>query len=60
MAKTLKITLRRSLIGERPKARATVESRGLRKINSSVERPDNESVRGMIHAVKHLLEVEEV
>ncbi len=60
MAKTLKITLRRSLIGEKPKARATVESLGLRKINSSVERPDNESVRGMVHAVKHLLEVEEV
>jgi len=60
MAKTLKITLRRSLIGERPKARATVESLGLRKINSSVERPDTDSVRGMVHAVKHLLEVEEI
>ena len=60
MAKTLKITLRRSLIGEKPKARATVESLGLKKINSSVERPDNESVRGMVHAVKHLLEVEEI
>ena len=60
MAKTLKITLRRSLIGEKPKTRATVESLGLKKINSSVERPDNESVRGMVHAVKHLLEVEEI
>ncbi|MDA2979312.1 MAG: 50S ribosomal protein L30 [Actinomycetota bacterium] len=60
MAKTLKITLRRSLIGERPKARATIESLGLRKINSSVERPDTDSVRGMVHSVKHLLEVEEI
>ncbi len=60
MASTLRITLRRSLIGEKPKARATVESLGLKKINSSVERPDNESVRGMVHAVKHLLEVEEI
>lgn len=60
MAGTLKITLRRSLIGERPKARATIESLGLRKINSTVERPDNDSVRGMIHSVKHLLEVEEI
>ncbi|MCZ7532115.1 MAG: 50S ribosomal protein L30 [Acidimicrobiia bacterium] len=59
MAKTLKITLRRSLIGEKPKARATVESLGLRKINSSVERPDTDSVRGMVSAVEHLLEVEE-
>lgn len=60
MAKTLKITLRRSLIGEKPKARATVESLGLRKINSSVERPDTDSVRGMVSAVEHLLEVEEI
>jgi large subunit ribosomal protein L30 len=62
MAKTatLKITLRRSLIGEKPKTRATVESLGLRRINSSVERPDTPDVRGMVHRAKHLLEVEEV
>jgi len=60
MAKTLKITLRRSLIGEKPKTRATVESLGLRKINASVERPDSPDVRGMVHRARHLLEVEEV
>lgn len=60
MAGTLKITLRRSLIGEKPKTRATVESLGLRKINSSVERPDSPDVRGMVHRARHLLEVEEV
>lgn len=59
MAGTLKITLRRSLIGEKPKARATVESLGLRKINASVERPDSPDLRGMIHRVSHLVEVEE-
>jgi large subunit ribosomal protein L30 len=52
--------LRRSLIGEKPKTRATVESLGLRKINSSVERPDTDSVRGMVFRAKHLLEVEEI
>jgi len=60
MAETLKITLRRSLIGEKPKTRATVESLGLRKINASVERPDTPDVRGMIRRAGHLLEVEEV
>ena len=60
MADMLKITLRRSLIGEKPKTRATVEGLGLRKINSSVERPDSSSVRGMVHSVKHLVEVEEI
>ncbi|MFO7701017.1 MAG: 50S ribosomal protein L30 [Acidimicrobiia bacterium] len=59
MAGTLKITLRRSLIGEKPKTRATVESLGLRKINASVERPDSPDLRGMIHRVSHLVEVEE-
>lgn len=59
-SKTLKITLRRSLIGEKPKTRATVESLGLRKINSSVERPDTPDVRGMVFRAKHLLEVEEI
>ncbi len=60
MPDSLKITLRRSLIGEKPRTRATVESLGLRKINSSVERPDTPSVRGMIHRARHLLEVEEI
>ncbi|NOX23536.1 MAG: 50S ribosomal protein L30 [Actinobacteria bacterium] len=60
MAKTLKITLKRSLIGEKPKTRATIESLGLRKINSMVERPDTPDVRGMVFRAKHLLDVEEV
>ena len=60
MADTLKITLVRSTIGEKPKTRATVESLGLRKINSTVERPDTPDVRGMVHRARHLLEVEEV
>jgi len=60
MANTVKITLRRSLIGEKPKTRATVESLGLRRINASVERPDTPDVRGMIRRASHLLEVEEI
>ncbi|RPI21310.1 MAG: 50S ribosomal protein L30 [Actinobacteria bacterium] len=58
-ANTLKITLVRSLIGEKPKTRATVESLGLRNINQSVERPDTPDVRGMVFRARHLLEVEE-
>ena len=59
MAKTLKITLVKSTIGEKPKTRATVESLGLRKIRQSVERPDTPDVRGMVFRAKHLLDVEE-
>ena len=60
MADTLKITLVKSTIGEKPKVRATVESLGLRKINHTVERPDRPEVRGMVFRVKHLVDVEEV
>jgi large subunit ribosomal protein L30 len=60
MAKTLKITLVRSTIGEKPKTKATVESLGLRKIRQSVERPDTPDVRGMVFRAKHLLDVEEI
>jgi len=60
MAGKLKITLRRSLIGEKPKTRATVEGLGLGRINSSVEHSDNPSIRGMVFRAKHLLEVEEI
>lgn len=60
MAKTLKITLVKSTIGEKPKTKATVETLGLRKIRQSVERPDTPDVRGLIHRARHLLNVEEV
>lgn len=64
MAKTktasVKITLRKSTIGEKPKTRATVEGLGLRKIGQSVTHVDTPSLRGMTHKVAHLVELEEV
>lgn len=60
MAKSLKITLVRSVIGYGQKQRATVKTLGLRKLNSSVTHNDTPQIRGMIHAVTHLVRVEEV
>ncbi|MCZ6662728.1 MAG: 50S ribosomal protein L30 [Actinobacteria bacterium] len=57
--KTLKVTLRRSVIGEKPKTRATVESLGLRKLNQTREHIDSPSLRGMLARVRHLVEIEE-
>ena len=57
---TLRITLVRSTIGEKPKTRASVRTLGLRKIRQTTERPDTASVRGLIDRVAHLVEVEEV
>jgi large subunit ribosomal protein L30 len=55
----LKITLRRSLIGCTQEQRRTARSLGLRKIRQSVRRPDNDSVRGMVRALAHLVDVEQ-
>ena len=60
MAGKLKATLVKSTIGAIPKHRATVEALGLKKLNKSVELPDNDAVRGMIWHVKHLVKVEEI
>ncbi|MBQ8813842.1 MAG: 50S ribosomal protein L30 [Lachnospiraceae bacterium] len=60
MADKLKVTLVKSPIGAVPKHRKTVEALGLRKLNKTVELPDNEAVRGMLWHVKHLVKVEEI
>ena len=57
--KKLKITLVRSTIGQVPKNRATIAAMGLRKINQTVELPDNEATRGQIQKVRHMIKVEE-
>ena len=56
----LKITLVKSTIGAVPKHKKTVEALGLKKLNKSVELPDNASTRGMVQQVRHLVKVEEV
>lgn len=57
--KTVKVTLKKSVIGEKPKTRATVESLGLRKLHQTREHADTPSLRGMLARVRHLVEVEE-
>ncbi len=59
MADKLKITLKKSTIGVIPKHKKVVEALGLRKVNHTVEQPDNPAIRGMIRQVGYLLKVEE-
>ena len=60
MAKTLTVKLVKSAVcGVKKDQTRTVRALGLRKINSTNTLPDNESVRGMIFKVKHLVTVEE-
>ena len=58
MTKKLKITLKKSLIGEKPKIRATDRSLGLRKIRQTVEHSDSPDLQGMLARVQHLVDVE--
>lgn len=55
----LKVTLVKSTIGAVPKHKKTVEALGLRKLNKTVELPDNAATRGMIKQVEYLVKVEE-
>lgn len=58
-AGTFRVTLVRSTIGRPKDQETTVRSLGLRKLNQTVELPDNASVRGMVNKVRHLLDVED-
>ncbi len=58
--KQIKVTLIRSVIGQKPDKKATVRSLGLKKISSSNILPDNDAVRGMVASVSHLVKVEEI
>ena len=56
---TVKVKLVRSTIRTQQRHKDTVRSLGLRRLNQVVEKPDNDQIRGMIHAVRHLVEVVE-
>lgn len=60
MSGRLRITLRKSAIGSTPRQREVLRGLGLGKVDSSVVRPDDPSIRGMVTKVVHLVEVEAV
>jgi large subunit ribosomal protein L30 len=56
---SLVITQRRSSNGADKPQRDTLRSLGLRKIGQTVSREDSPQLRGMVHKVRHLVEVSE-
>ena len=56
----LKITLTRSPIGNQEQHKRTVKALGITKMHQTVVLPDNDQVRGMVRAVRHLVHVESV
>jgi large subunit ribosomal protein L30 len=55
----LQVTQRRSGSGSNKRQLDTLRSLGLRRIGHTVELKDCEQARGMVHAVRHLVAVEE-
>ncbi|MDR3392511.1 50S ribosomal protein L30 [Sulfuriferula thiophila] len=57
-AKTVKVTLVKSVIGTKQSHRACVQGLGLRRLNHTVEVLDTPSNRGMINKVYYLVKCE--
>ena len=58
--KTLRLTQIKSSIGRKADQGRTLRALGLGRIGKTVAQVDNESVRGMIFKVKHLITVAEI
>jgi large subunit ribosomal protein L30 len=56
---TLRVTQRKSRNGSDKSQLATLRSLGLRRIGQTVEVSDSPQTRGMVHKVRHLVEVKE-
>jgi len=56
---TVRVTQRKSRNGCDKRQLDTLRSLGLRRIGHSVQHEDTPAIRGMIHKVRHLVEVAE-
>jgi large subunit ribosomal protein L30 len=56
----LKVTQVRSVIGSKQGHKRTVRALGLKRIRDSRVHQDTPQIRGMVHKVQHLVQVEEV
>ena len=58
MSETIRVTQVKSRNGSNKRQLDTLRSLGLRKIGHTVEQRDTPQVRGMVHAIRHLVKVE--
>lgn len=56
-AKSIRVKLKRSLIGTTKKQKDAVRCLGLGKVNSERVHKDDPAIRGQIYKIQHLLEV---
>jgi large subunit ribosomal protein L30 len=56
----VRIRYKKSIIGYNQRQRDTIRSLGFSRLGKVIEREDTPTLRGMLHAVRHLVEVEDV
>lgn len=60
MSKQLKITWTKSTIATQKRHRDTIRALGLKRLHHTVVKDDSPQLRGMLHLVEFLVNVEEV
>jgi large subunit ribosomal protein L30 len=60
LADKLRVTWKKSAIGYKENQKRTIEALGLRRLGHTVEHKDTRAIRGMIIAVRHLVQVDEI
>ena len=60
MTKSLKVTWIKSTIGYNKNQSKIIAALGFKKLNQTRILPDNESIRGSLFHVRHLVRVEEI
>jgi large subunit ribosomal protein L30 len=58
VSETVRITQVKSRNGSNQRQRDTLRSLGLRRIGHTVEQRDTPQLRGMVHAIRHLVKVD--
>ncbi|MBN2552165.1 MAG: 50S ribosomal protein L30 [Spirochaetales bacterium] len=56
----IRVRLKKSPIGQKPRARKTLKALGLKRLSSSVEHEATPQILGMVRTVAHLVEVEQL
>ena len=56
----IQITLKRSFIGKKDGQIATAKALGFRKIGQSVVKENNDATKGMVHKIRHMVEVKKI
>ena len=59
MAKKLKVTQVKSLIGSQPKHKRTMQAIGFKRHQQTLVKEDTPALRGMLLQIRHLVVVEE-